>query len=109
MDMNGHLKPAALHILAALAEGQCHGYAVMQRVRERSGGAVPLQTGSFYRHLARLIEGGLVAAVTRVRPADDPRRGAYYRLTTRGHDELAAERRRLAALVAALRPRKGHA
>ena len=109
MDKNAHLKPAALHILAALAEGECHGYAVMQRVRDRSGGAVPLQTGSFYRHLAKLIDGGLVTPVTRSRPADDPRRGAYYRLTPRGHDELVAERRRLAALVAALRPRKGHA
>jgi len=103
------LKPAALHILAALAAGDCHGYAVMQRVRERSGGAVPLQTGSFYRHLAKLIDAGLVQTVA-ARPADDdPRRGAYYRISPRGRDALAAERRRLADLVAALQPRKARA
>ena len=34
------LKPAVFHILLALAEQESHGYAVMQAVRERSGGAV---------------------------------------------------------------------
>jgi len=103
------LKPAALHILAALAEGDCHGYAVMTRVRERSGGAMPLQTGSFYRHLSKLIDGGLVATAAKRPAGDDPRRGAYYHLTPRGQDALAAERRRLAELVASLKPRKGQA
>jgi DNA-binding PadR family transcriptional regulator len=100
------LPAAALHILAALAEGDCHGYAAMQRVRERSGGAVPMQTGSFYRHLARLIDGGLVQPIAKRRPGDDPRRGDYYHLTVRGREALAAERRRLADLIAALKPRK---
>ena len=96
------LKPAVFHILLALAERESHGYAVMQAVRERSNGAVALRTGSFYRHLSRLIEVGLVAEAGE-RPADDdPRRGAYYRLTTRGQRALADERRRLASLVAAI-------
>ena len=54
------LKPAVFYILLALAEQESHGYAVMQAVRERSAGQVPLRTGSFYRHLAQLIEDGLV-------------------------------------------------
>ena len=100
------LRATALHILAALSEGDCHGYAAMQRIRERSGGTVPIQTGSFYRHLARLIEDGLVQVVDKPRPDDDPRRGDYYRLSPRGREALAAERRRLTELVALLQPRR---
>ena len=96
------IKPAVFYILLALAEQDRHGYAIMQAVRERSGGQVPLRTGSFYRHLAQLIADGVVAE-TSGRPADDdPRRGTYYRLTAPGHRVLAAERRRLADLVAVI-------
>ena len=96
------LKPAVFYILLVLAGRESHGYGVMQAVREQSGGQVPLRTGSFYRHLARLIEAGLVSEAA-TRPAgDDPRRGTYYRITPRGQRVLAAERERLAALVAAL-------
>lgn len=96
------LKPAVFHVLLALAEGATHGYAAMQAVREQSGGRVSVGTASFYRHLAKLMDDGLVAEAAS-RPADDdPRRGAYYRLTPRGMRVLAAERTRLAALVAAI-------
>ena len=98
----GPIKPAVFYILLALAEQERHGYAIMQAVRERSAGQVPLRTGSFYRHLAQLIAEGLVAE-TSARPADDdPRRGMYYRLTAAGYRVLSAERRRLAQLVAVL-------
>ena len=103
MDISPPLKPAALHILRALADGDSHGYAIMVAVREQSAGQVPLQTGSFYRHLSRLIADGLVDEAPRRRNSDDdPRRGTYYRLTPRGRQRLASERRRLAGLVAAL-------
>ena len=96
------LKPAVFHVLLALAEGATHGYAAMQAVREQSGGRIAIGTASFYRHLATLMDNGLVAEAAG-RPADDdPRRGAYYRLTPRGMRVLAAERNRLAALVAAI-------
>jgi DNA-binding PadR family transcriptional regulator len=108
------LKPAVFYILLALAERDSHGYAVMQAVRERSAGQIPLRTGSFYRHLSRLIDAGLVAESATRPPGDDPRRGTYYRITGRGQRALAAERRRLAALVAAIdglrqSPRRGPA
>jgi DNA-binding PadR family transcriptional regulator len=108
------LKPAAFHILLALAARDNYGYALMQAVREASDGHVPLSPGSFYRHLAKLMDDGLVAEAAPRRAADDPRRGTYYRLTAQGHSVLADERKRLAALVAAIDllgvvPRRGHA
>jgi DNA-binding PadR family transcriptional regulator len=112
MDTTGPLKPAALYILLTLAEGDRHGYAVMQAVREMSGGRVPLRTGSFYRHLSQLVDAGLVAEAAPRRAPVDPRRGADYHLTARGRQVLDRERRHLAGLVAtmdALQPssRKG--
>jgi DNA-binding PadR family transcriptional regulator len=108
------LKPAAFHILLALADGDNYGYAVMQAVRRGSGGRVPLSTGSFYRHLSKLMDGGLVAESVVRRAGDDPRRGAYYRLTAYGQSVLAEERQRLMSLVAAIDeltpvPQKRHA
>jgi DNA-binding PadR family transcriptional regulator len=96
------LKPAVFHILLALAPGDNYGYALMQTIREASQGRVPLRTGSFYRHLARLIDQGLVAESTPRRAGDDPRRGAYYRLTASGQRALNDERQRLMSLVDAI-------
>jgi len=78
-----------------------HGYATMQAIRERAGGAVRVSTGSFYRRLSLLMKDALVEEAPGPR-ADDPRRGAYYRVTARGRQVLARERDRLAALVAAV-------
>ncbi len=108
------LKPAALHILLALADRESHGYAIMQAIREQSGGEVSVQTASFYRHLGRLVDDGLVAEAVSRREGDDPRRGAYYRITARGRQVLDKEKERLTELVAQinkvrLSPRKANA
>ncbi len=95
------LKPAVFEILLALAEeGNAHGYAILQRVEQRSRGLVKLETGPLYRHLKRLLDAGLVEE-SDDRPApeeDDPRR-RYYRLTPLGRSVAAAEARRLSSLV----------
>jgi DNA-binding PadR family transcriptional regulator len=108
MDMSNPLPPAPFHILLALMSGASHGYGILQAVREQSGGRVPLGTGSLYRHLSRLIDAGLVAE-TGAEPSADPRRGTYYRLTSRGRQTLASERDRLAGLVRALDGLRGAA
>jgi PadR family transcriptional regulator, regulatory protein PadR len=100
-----------IYLLLALAEGPAHGYAMMQNMRERSAGAVRVSTGSFYRRLSALLTAGLVEETAGPKQ-DDPRRGAYYRLTATGRRALAEERDRLAALVAAVdglraAPRRG--
>jgi DNA-binding PadR family transcriptional regulator len=96
------LKPAVFHILLALANHDSHGYAIMQTVREQSGGRVRLQTGSLYRHLATLIEQGLVVEGPAPRHVEDSRRGTHYRLTARGRQALEHERRYLAGVIATL-------
>ena len=95
------LKPAVFYILLALADGDNHGYAVMQAVRERSGGRVAMHTGSFYRHLAGLLETGQVAEIAGSATAKsrDPRRGVSYRLTPAGRKTIEAERQRLVELL----------
>lgn len=93
------LKPVVLQILLSLAERDLHGYGVMQAVRKSSEGRIRLQTGPFYRHLKRLIDTGLVSEATKRPPGDDPRRGAYYRLTGLGREVLGAEMRRLSTLL----------
>jgi len=93
------LKPVVFHILLALAEGDAHGYAVIKEVRRVSGGRVHLTTGPFYRHLARLLDDGLVEETVERPRDDDPRRGSYYRLTDLGRGVVAAEGARMASLV----------
>jgi PadR family transcriptional regulator len=90
-----------IYMLLVLGDGRAHGYAAMQAIRERSAGAVRVSTGSFYRRLSVLMKNGLVEEATGPRD-DDPRRGAYYRITAAGRQVLARERDRLASLVAAL-------
>ena len=97
------LKPIPLQILLALADGDSHGYAVMQAIRAQTNGKVAVQTGSFYRHLGKLIDQGWVAEARGKRDGDDPRRGTYYRLTPRGRQVLADEKRRLTDLVAQMK------
>ena len=93
------LPPATFHILLALADGERHGYAIIQDVEARTGGELRLSAGTLYRSIARMVEQGLIAEVTK-RPAvrDDERR-RYYRITRFGTDVARAELRRLAHLV----------
>lgn len=97
------LKPIPLHILLVLAEGDSHGYRIMQAIRARTSGSVAVQTASFYRHLGKLIDEGWVTEASAKREGDDRRRGTYYRLTPRGRQMLADEKRRLTELVAQMK------
>jgi DNA-binding PadR family transcriptional regulator len=93
------LPPTTFHILLALFEEERHGYAIIQDVEERTGGELRLSAGTLYRSIARLVEQGLIAEVTRRRATgDDPRR-RYYRLTPFGIAVARAEMRRLSELV----------
>lgn len=94
------VSPVVLEILMALGGAPLHGWAVAHAIRSRTGGRMRLQTGPLYRHLKRLLDEGLVEEAPEVaKRDDDPRRGAYYRLTPLGRQVVAAESRRLADLV----------
>ena len=100
------LPPATFHILLALVEGERHGYAIIQDVEARTGGELRLSAGTLYRSIARMVEQGLIAEVTK-RPAvrDDERR-RYYRITEFGLSVARAEARRLEGMVRAARQKK---
>jgi DNA-binding PadR family transcriptional regulator len=74
-------------LLAVLASGPGHGYSVISRLRERSGGAFDLPEGTVYPALHRLESAGLLASTWE---AATGRRRRIYRLTTAGEAALAA-------------------
>ena len=104
------LRPAIFLILLALGEGELHGYALAQKVRARSDGGVRIASGPMYRHLARLLDAGLIEeSERRPEPEEDDERRRYYRLTGLGRKVLELEAERMAAMVEAarrLRPRE---
>jgi len=85
-SLKGHLDGLVLAILAA---EPLHGYAVIERLKERSGGAFDLPEGTVYPVLHRLEADGLLTSAW-----DDGsgRRRRVYRLTRRGRTALEGRR-----------------
>lgn len=96
------LTPAVFHILLALAEGERHGYAVMQEVEARTGGIVRMGPGTLYGSLKRMIASGLIQSAG----DEDGERRRHYTLTKLGRAVLQAEAERLESLVDAARARR---
>ena len=98
------LPPATFHILVALADADRHGYAIMQEVASRTGGALKLSAGTLYRSVQRMLEQGLVTEVGAPagRVTDDERR-RYYRISPFGRTVAKAEAQRLAQMLALAR------
>jgi DNA-binding PadR family transcriptional regulator len=94
------LTPAVFHILLALADGEKHGYSIMQEVAAVSEGRVKMGPGTLYGSIKRMLEGGLIIETDeRPDPALDDERRRYYKLTEFGERVANAEARRLAKLV----------
>jgi DNA-binding PadR family transcriptional regulator len=89
----------AYHLLSSLAEAPAHGYALVERIRERSGGLVDPGTGSFYSIIKNLSDEGLIGEVD----GGDDRRRRRYAITPLGAAVLVAETDRLAAQIALTR------
>jgi DNA-binding PadR family transcriptional regulator len=101
------LSRPVFHILLALADGERHGYAIMQEVEERSDGEVRIGPGTLYGAIRRLLEQGVVEEVgVRVVDPDDDARRRYYALTMFGRSVLVAEADRLESMVKAVRSKK---
>jgi DNA-binding PadR family transcriptional regulator len=101
------LKPVVFQVLLSLADGERHGYAIVQDIAQRTAARLQLEPGNLYRTLRYMLDEEMIAESDR-RPAaeaDDERR-RYYRITRFGHAVAAAEAARLAELVADARARK---
>jgi PadR family transcriptional regulator PadR len=88
-------------VLAILAEEDSYGYAILQRVRELSGGRMEWTDGMLYPVLHRLERLGHIKARWEV--AETGRRRKYYRITPQGRAQLADERRQWQAVDETLR------
>jgi len=102
------LKTQWFHIMLSLADGEQHGYGIMQEVLDRTAGKVRLWPATLYGSIKRLIEAELIEESDE-RPArelDDARR-RYYRLTALGRSVLDAECERLQELVRIIQVKQG--
>ena len=94
------LTPAVFHILLALADGERHGYGIMQEVASRSDGKMRLGPGTLYGSIKRMLTEQLIEeSDERPDPELDDERRRYYRLTQFGQRVVSAEVDRLAKLV----------
>jgi PadR family transcriptional regulator, regulatory protein PadR len=84
--LKGHLDAL---ILATLQDGPAHGYAVIEDLKQRSGGAFELAEGTVYPVLHRLESDGLLSSAWSIAAG---RRRRVYRLTRRGRAALAVQR-----------------
>jgi DNA-binding PadR family transcriptional regulator len=101
------LTPAVFHILLALADGEKHGYAIMQEVETLTDGQIRLGPGTLYGSIKRLLAGGLIEeSDERPDPELDDERRRYYRLTDFGQRIASAEAERLFLLVRQARLKK---
>lgn len=83
--LKGHLDSL---ILAVLESGPAHGYAIIEQLKRRSGGALSVPEGTVYPALHRLEDAGLLTSSW----SDGSRRRRVYRLTRSGRRELAGRR-----------------
>lgn len=93
-----------LLILKAVSLGKLHGYGVLLRIQQISGGALQIQQGALYPALYRLEQQGLIDSEWGT--SENNRRAKFYRLTAAGRarlgDETAAWNRLAEAIAMAL-------
>jgi transcriptional regulator len=78
-----------LLILKAVSLGRLHGYGVLLRIGQISGGALGIQQGALYPALYRLEHQGLIAGEWGT--SENNRRAKYYHLTAAGRARLGEE------------------
>jgi transcriptional regulator len=78
-----------LLILKAVSLGRLHGYGVLLRIEQISGGGLLIQQGALYPALYRLEHQGLIDSEWGT--SDNNRRAKYYRLTRAGRQRLGEE------------------
>jgi len=103
----GHLD---MIVLAALAGGPAHGYAIIQEIHHSSLGTFDLPEGTIYPVLHRLERAGLLSS--RWADSQTGRKRRVYTLTPRGRRAFADHRavwRRFADAISGVLGEPGHA
>jgi DNA-binding PadR family transcriptional regulator len=93
--LKGHLDAL---ILGVLADGPLHGYAIIDVLKQRSGGSLDLPEGTVYPALHRLEAAGLLSSAW----SEGARRRRVYNLTARGKRELGKRRSEWSTFVKAV-------
>ena len=98
-----------LLILKAVSLGQRHGYGVLQRIEQMTGGQLLVEQGALYPALYRLEQQALLDSEWGT--SENNRRAKFYRLTPAGRKRLREEttgwNRMVTIMAAALDSRPG--
>lgn len=91
MNDTADLLPGTLDllILKSVSLGTLHGYGVLLRIQQISGGALQIQQGALYPALYRLEQQGLIESEWGT--SDNNRRAKFYRVTAAGRTRLGQE------------------
>ena len=101
------LTPAVFFILFALADGEKHGYAIMQSVSRISNNQFRMGPGTLYSTIQRLLDLDLIEETEGVGgQSDHEDRRRYYKLTRTGKAILAADISRMESVVRLARDKK---
>ncbi|MFO0827034.1 MAG: PadR family transcriptional regulator [Phycisphaerales bacterium] len=92
-----------LLILRSISDVPQHGYAIVRRIKERSGSTLLVEEGSLYPALHRLVR--LRHVTAEWGSSENNRRARFYRITAAGRKRLEADTttwRRVSAAVTAV-------
>ena len=90
-------------ILKAVSLGPLHGYGVLLRIEQISGGKLEIQQGSLYPALYRLEHQGWISSEWG--ESDNKRKARFYRLTAGGRRQLQVETKKwnsMASMIAGI-------
>ena len=89
-----------LLVLKTLEQGPMHGWGITLHIEQVSDAILRVEEGSLYPALHRMEHEGWIAAEWGV--SENNRRARFYRLTSRGRKQLAAERENWARIAGAV-------
>lgn len=89
-----------LLILRTLVRGPIHGHAIAKAIEFNSDDVLQVEQGSLYPALHRLIKRGWISFEDGM--SENNRRAKFYKLTTKGRRQLAAETSKWDKLAAAI-------
>ena len=102
MAEQAQLLPGTLDllILKAVSLGPLHGYGVLLRIGQISGGALLVEQGTLYPALFRLVKQGLLKSKWGI--SENNRRAKFYELTAAGRKRFREESECWSRIVTAI-------